>query len=94
MPAPPRTRIAASVRASLLRATRAFHALEFSADFSHTLVAQLPVFLQRRENDFFQLGRQVGIQFARRDRLLIEERIEDHGGGVPVERSAAGCHLV
>jgi hypothetical protein len=58
------------------------------------LVAKVAVLLQRLRDDFFQPLWQVWIQAYGGRRHLVQNGIEDRGGGLSTEREVPGGHLV
>ena len=70
------------------------HALEVGADVGGVLIAEIAILLQRLMNDALEVRRKIGIQPQRRDRLSIEDGIENFSGALAAEGKLPGCHFV
>ena len=46
------------------------------------------------QDDLFKLGADFPIEFSRRDRIAGNPHLHDHKWIGPLERRAAGCHLI
>ena len=80
-----------------MRAARgavALQPLQFGAQVGRVLVAKVAVFFERAIDDFFELGRQVGIQANGCDRLSIQDGVEDDAGGISAKWQAARGHFI
>jgi hypothetical protein len=71
-----------------------FQPLQVGSHLRRTLIAQVPVFLQRLVDDVFQLGRNLAIESNRRRRIGIQYGVEDQRRGFSMERQRSGCHFV
>src|SRR6516165_11154566 len=58
------------------------------------LVTQVAILLQTLVDDFFQLGRQIGIQSNGRNWSAIEDRLENQSRALPSEGQRSGRHLI
>ncbi len=71
-----------------------FQALKVGADVGGVLIAEVAIFLEALADDFFESGREIGIEAKRRDGSSIEDFFEDDAGGFAVEGKLAGGHFV
>ena len=58
------------------------HALQVGPQVRRRLISQLAIFLEAVVDHFLETDRQLGIQHHRRNRRTIEDRRENHGGGL------------
>ncbi len=72
----------------------ALQSLQVRANIGSVLVSQLPVFLQRLVDDFFELGRNVRTQSRRRNWRAIQNCFRYHASGLAPEGQSPCQHLV
>ncbi len=58
------------------------------------MITQPPIFLERFVDDGFELGGKLRVQTHRRQRRLVQDRVEQRRRRRPLERLRAGAHLV
>src|SRR5712692_8305147 len=72
----------------------ALQAFQIRAQFRGALIADFAVLLQSLVGDAFEFRRKFGIEAERWCGRVIEDGIEQSGGGVTAKRKRARCHLV
>ncbi len=82
------------LRERLARIGVALEAFQVGAQLGGALKANFAVLFERFADDAIEFDRQGGIQASRRGGLLVQDGIEDGGGGVASEGEQAGGHLV
>ena len=87
-------RVALLGRALLARVHVALQAREIGLQVRGRLVAQVAVLLERLVEDAPELGRERGIQLRGRERIPVQDRVEDDRGRLAREGQRARRHLV
>src|SRR6266404_914925 len=68
--------------------------LEIIAKFSGGLVTETQIFFQGAANDAFEIGRHVGIYFAGRPGIAIQDGVEEQSGAFGAKGQRSSGHFV